>query len=150
MVKVIDEKADGWPDHIGWRLWQASRRWQAEFTAAMQAAGHGWFTEARAELLGHVGRKGMKQSNLVERLGVTKQAVQQLLDGLEAEGVLFREPDPCDGRSRIVRYTEKGLAAMRDGNHIKAAIDARYRSRLGDARFGELMRALADLEGDAR
>ncbi|TGT79101.1 helix-turn-helix domain-containing protein, partial [Mesorhizobium sp. M8A.F.Ca.ET.161.01.1.1] len=88
MVKELDEKPEALPDHVGWRLWQASRAWHAEFAAAMRAAGHGWFSEARAGLLGHIPRNGTRQSALIERAAISKQAVQQLLDGLEAEGVL--------------------------------------------------------------
>lgn len=145
MVKKLDERIETWPDHVGWRLSQASRNWQAEFVAAMREAGHGWFTEARASLLGRIGRRGVRQADLVERGGTTKQAVQQLLDGLEGEGIVARVADPSDRRSRMVRYTEKGLVAMRDGNRLKAALDDRYRERLGDARFEEFVRLLGEL-----
>ena len=64
MVKELDEKIEALPDHVGWRLWQASRAWQAEF-APMRAAGHGWFT-ARAGLL-DIARNGTRQSALIER-----------------------------------------------------------------------------------
>jgi hypothetical protein len=40
MVKMIDDKFDLLPDHVGWQLWKASRSWQAEFVPAMRAAGH--------------------------------------------------------------------------------------------------------------
>ena len=148
MVKKLDEKLSAWPDHVGWRLWQASRNWQAEFVAAMQQAGHGWFSEARANLLGHIGRQGLSQSALVERAGISKQAIQQLLDGLEAEDVVERIADDTDRRTKIVRYTDKGRAAMNDGNRVKMAIEARYRARIGDERFDGLMRALIDLAAD--
>lgn len=130
------------PDHIGWRLWQVSRGWQVEFAAAMRAAGHGWFSESRAGLMGHVPRRGIRQSALIERSGISKQAVQQLLDGLEAEGVIERVPDEQDRRGKYVRYTERGLAALRDGDQIKSAIEHRYRERLGNERFDALMEAL--------
>ena len=148
MVKKLDEKLPAWPDHVGWRLWQANRNWQAGFVAAMQQAGHGWFSEARANLLGHVGRQGVSQSVLAERSGISKQAVQQLLDGLEAEGVVERVADSNDRRTKIVRYTDKGRAAMNDGNRVKATMEKGYRSRLGDERFEALMRALADIAAD--
>lgn len=147
MVKKLDEKTGALPDHVGWRLWQASRAWQAEFVAAMRAAGHGWFTEARAGLLGHIERGGMRQSALIERSAISKQAIQQLLDGLETEGVVERLPDPQDGRGKLVRYTRKGLDALRDGDRVKMEIERRYVDRIGEERFTALMgalRALAD------
>lgn len=146
MVKPLDKNSDI-QDHIGWALWQASRAWQAEFAAAMRAAGHGWMTDARAGLLGHVARKGTPQSLLIERLGISKQAVQQLVDGLEAEGVLARAPDPDDRRARVVVHTEAGRRALRDAARIKRRIEAGYRRRLGDETFAALKRALALLDG---
>ncbi|QPC94608.1 MarR family winged helix-turn-helix transcriptional regulator [Mesorhizobium sp. INR15] len=146
MVKYLDEKTEALPDHVGWRLWQASRAWQAEFTAAMRAAGHGWFTEARAGLMGHIPRGGMRQSALIERSAISKQAVQQLLDGLEADGVVERLPDPRDGRGKLVRYTSKGLDALRDGDKIKLGIEQAYAARLGPGRFTALMDALRTLD----
>jgi DNA-binding MarR family transcriptional regulator len=146
LVKYLDEMAEALPDHIGWRLWQASRAWQAEFAAAMRAAGHDWFTEARAGLLGHVPRGGTRQATLIERTAISKQAVQQLLDGLEADGVLERLPDPRDGRGKLVRYTRKGLDALRDGDRIKLEIEQDYNARLGQQRFAALMDALRALD----
>jgi DNA-binding MarR family transcriptional regulator len=146
LVKRLDEKSQELPDHVGWRLWNASRAWQADFAAAMRGAGHPWFTEARATLLGHLARKGTRQSDLIERMAISKQAVQQLLDGLEAEGVVARLPDPQDGRAKLVCYTQKGLAALRDGDHIKREIERRYIARLGPARFASLMDALRALD----
>jgi DNA-binding MarR family transcriptional regulator len=146
MVKELDEKA--LPDHVGWRLWQASRAWQVEFAAAMRAGGHGWFTEARAGLLGQIPRSGIRQAALIERSAISKQAVQQLLDGLEAEGVVQRLPDPRDGRGKLVGYTPKGLDALRDGDRIKLQIERRYVERIGQPRFAALMDALRALDAE--
>lgn len=146
MVKQLDEIGGAaLPDHVGWRLWQASRAWQAEFAAAMRAAGHGWFSESRAGLLGHISRDGTRQAALIERAGISKQAVQQLLDGLEAEGVIERAPDPQDKRGKLVCYTARGLAALDDGDRIKIEIERRYRERLGEVPFEALMAALRGL-----
>ncbi|PWK65265.1 MarR family winged helix-turn-helix transcriptional regulator [Aminobacter sp. AP02] len=146
MVKQLDENTEEpLPDHLGWRLWQASRAWQAEFAAAMRTAGHVWFSESRAGLLGHIPRRGTRQSALIERAGISKQAVQQLLDGLEAEGVIERLADPDDKRGKLVHYTALGLAALRDGDRIKLEIESGYRERLGQGSFEALMQALRRL-----
>lgn len=147
MVKQLDENAEGLlPDHVGWRLWQASRAWQAEFSAAMRASGHDWFSESRAGLLGHIPRRGIRQSALIERAGISKQAVQQLLDGLEADGVIERVADPGDKRGKLVHYTALGLAALHDGDSIKLDIESGYRKRLGQGSFEALMQALRSLD----
>ncbi len=148
MVKKLDENPDFLLDHVGWRLWRANRAWQAEFAGGMRAAGHGWFTEARASLLGHLSRAGNRQAMLIERMGISKQAVQQLLDGLEAEGIVERVSDPHDARGKLVRYTAKGLAALQDGDAIKFQIEQGYKRRLGAEGLAALMKALRAIGGD--
>lgn len=123
------------PDHIGWTLWRASQVWREEFTAAMVEAGHAWFGQARGNLMVHIGPKGLRQGDLVERSRLTKQAVQQFLDDLVSDGILMRAPDPADARARWVRLTPAGEAAMRDADRIKAEIEARWRDRLGAEAF---------------
>lgn len=150
MVKRLDEKSVALPDHVGWRLWQANRAWHTEFAATMRAAGHGWFSDARAGLLGHIARDGTRQAVLIERMAISKQAVQQLLDGLEAEGVVERLPDPRDGRGKLVRYTLKGLSALRDGDRIKQEIEKRWIERIGHERFSSLVDALRALDAGRR
>lgn len=150
MVKSLDDSGESGTnppllDHVGWRLWQAGRLWVDLFIAGMQQAGHGWFGLAQANLLGCLPRSGTRQGVLAERTGLSKQAVQQLVDDLVAAGILVRTPDPADKRARIVRYTEAGQAAMADGNRVKLAIEAEFASQLGDADLARLKAILAKL-----
>jgi len=138
MVKLPDENYPELIDHLGWRLWRAARRWKAEFDARMAAQGFAWFTEARSALLGHV----VRQNDLVRCMGLTKQAVQQIVDELAAEGIVERRPDPADARGRIVALTAAGIAAAHAANDVKRAIDAEQRERLGTERFEALIEAL--------
>ncbi|MBO6727688.1 MAG: winged helix-turn-helix transcriptional regulator [Rhizobiaceae bacterium] len=116
----------------------------------MRGAGHDWFTDARANLLGHIARGGTPQSAVIARMGISKQAVQQLIDGLQGEGILERVSDPKDSRSRIVRHTAAGLRAMRDADRIKREIEAEYRSLLGTEAFEALMLALRTMTEEAK
>lgn len=130
------------PDHIGWTLWRAAQVWREEFTAAMVAAGHAWFGQARGNLMVHIGPKGLRQGDLVDRSRLTKQAVQQFVDELVADGILMRTPDPSDARARWLRLTPQGAAAMQDADRIKAEIEGRWRQIIGPAAFDQLDTAL--------
>ncbi|MEZ5668675.1 MAG: MarR family winged helix-turn-helix transcriptional regulator [Alphaproteobacteria bacterium] len=136
-------------DHVGWRLWQAAAAWKARFAAEMVAAGHGWYGEARANMIPLLDRAGTRQADLVRRAGLSKQAVQQLVDELERDGVIARQPDPDDRRGRIVVFTAAGLRALADANTVKRRIEADYRAQLGDAAFAALCDALLRLAPDA-
>ena len=91
MVKPLDEIMPPLLDHAGWRLWRVSRQWKACFDAGMRARGYPWFGEARSNVIGYLERSGLPQSELVKRMGLSKQAVQQLVDELVADGIVERQ-----------------------------------------------------------
>jgi DNA-binding MarR family transcriptional regulator len=126
------------PDHIGWTLHRAAQVWRAEFTDAMVAAGYGWFGQARANILQHIGPGGLRQGDLVARARLTKQAVQQFVDELERDGILTRVADETDARARRVLLTKAGQAAMQEADRIKARIEADWRRQLGSEDFDRL------------
>ena len=125
IVKPLDD--DGFPellDHVGIQLWRAAALWKSEFDAGMVAAGHTVFAHARSGLIAHMDRGGTRQADLVARSGLTKQAVQQFIDELVADGLVERIRDPGDGRGRIVVFTERGRAVLADANRVFAANSA--------------------------
>ena len=144
-VKFLDGDTLEVIDHVGWRLFEAYRLWKEAFVAGMVERGYAWFTDARANLIGYMEVEGMRQTELVRRSGLTKQAVQQLLDGLVADGILARIRDPADGRGNLVVFTEDGQRMRRDANIVKRRIERAWRRHMGDARFEELMNILKDL-----
>jgi DNA-binding MarR family transcriptional regulator len=149
LVKKLDEQSlPPLIDHVGWRLWRLARQWKDEFDAAMAARGHGWMAEARGSVVGHLRPGGMSQSLLPAAMGISKQAVQQLVDELVAEQIVERVPDPSDKRGKIVQLLPKGIRAIADGNDVKQQIERRYGELIGAERLAALNVALDDLAGD--
>lgn len=142
MVKKVDDIR---VDHIGWRLWDAAAAWKLRFAEEMVAAGHDWYAEARSSVVPYVSPEGTRQSDIVARMGLSKQAVQQLIIDLEQSGILRRDPDPDDGRGKIVRFTEKGLVAQRDSKKAKEKVEAEIKAKLGTDEFDRLMRILKQI-----
>ena len=52
---------------------------------------------------------------LAERLSCVKSNITQLVDRLVADGLVSREPDPTDRRSRLAVMTAAGRKAWKDG-----------------------------------
>ena len=146
MVKPLDENPVELLDHVGWRLWRISGQWKARFEAGMRANGYPWFGEARSNVVGFIGRNGLRQKELVRRMGLSKQAVQQLVDELVEEGIVERRPDPADLRGNIVIFTRAGRVMLRDANVVKLSIEDAYRRKIGDKEFHRLMDILRDLD----
>jgi DNA-binding MarR family transcriptional regulator len=111
----------------------------------MVERGHAWYGDARSGVAAHLDPQGLSQSELVVRMKLAKQAVQQLLDGLEADGVVRRVPDPEDRRGKHVLYTPKGMAAVRDAVKIKRKMESEVRERIGDRAFEALRSTLREV-----
>ncbi len=60
---------------------------------------------------------------LAERLSCVKSNVTQLVDRLEADGLVSRTGDPNDRRSRIAVLTEAGKTAYSKGSEIQKAAE---------------------------
>lgn len=149
MVKPLDDNpAPPLIDHVGWRLWRLARLWKARFDREMVHLGHVFMIEARGAVIGHLRPGGASQASLAIAMGVSKQAVQQLVDELVAEGVVRREPDPDDGRGKRVVLTSRGVKALQDSNRVKERIEADYAAHIGEARFAALSEALDMLAAD--
>lgn len=147
MVKKLDKL--NYPpleDHIGVQLWKLSARWKTQFHAEMVALGYEYFADARSNVMVFLGPSGTSQAKLVRLMGMSKQAVQQLIDELVEDGVVEREVDPADKRGKLIILTQAGLAALHDANRVKQQIMADYGKLLGDRKLAELTRLLSELE----
>ncbi|HEY4201217.1 MAG TPA: MarR family transcriptional regulator [Devosiaceae bacterium] len=142
MVKNLDDNDLQAIDHIGVALWQAAASWRVRFRREMAERGFPWHDTAAGEVLAHLGPSGIGQTLLTERMGLSKQAVQQLLDRLEADGVVRRTADPGDKRARRVELTALGLADYAERGRVKRAIEAEYRDIVGDKLFRKLRKSL--------
>lgn len=83
---------------------------QARFTVLMLLNKPGACEQERGAADGAAGEAGAaaSPSDLAERAGVTRATMTGLLDGLEREGFIEREPDPQDRRMLAVRITDLG------------------------------------------
>ena len=76
----------------------------------MIALGHSWFAEARANLLAHLDREGTPQAQLVTRMSVTKQAVQQFIDELVEDGIVERRAIRMTGAAKSSASRRRAFA----------------------------------------
>ena len=89
---------------------------------------------------------GTRVGVLAERAHVSKQAMAQLVAHLEEHGYVERVPDPHDRRAKLVRATERGGEVFAIARAGMAAVDARLRQRLGDAKVQQLRTLLEELD----
>lgn len=97
---------------------------------------------AHTSLLPHIDPQGTRLTELARRLGVTKQAVGQLVTDLEQLGAVERVDDPQDGRAKLVRFTRAGVEAIHHGLSVLREIEQELEQALGKRRMRELHQAL--------
>jgi DNA-binding MarR family transcriptional regulator len=88
---------------------------------------------------------GVRLTARADRSGLTKQAVGEAVADLERLGYVERVPDPVDGRAKIIRLTERGLAATAAAAEILADIERRFATEVGEERFEEFRDTLRRL-----
>ncbi|MGY6709978.1 MAG: MarR family winged helix-turn-helix transcriptional regulator [Rhizobiaceae bacterium] len=91
---------------LGFLITDVARLLRAEFDRAIAAENIG-ITPGEARTLSHVARTyPLRQTALAERMGVEAMTLSSFLDRLEERGLIKREPDPSDGRAKLVTLTE--------------------------------------------
>jgi len=93
---------------------------------------------------------GSRVNVLARSLGVSRQAVSQLLDEIEARGCVKRHADPDDGRAVRVRFTAKGRRMLAAGMEVMRELEAEYAAVIGAAELqrikGKLGLLLAEID----
>ena len=83
---------------------------------------------------------------LAERLSCVKSNVTQLVDRLEADGLVSRAADPNDRRSRLAVLTAAGRKAYTKGIEIQSQAERELFSALSNEESKKLHELLAKLD----
>ncbi len=81
-------------------------------------------------------------ADVAEHLGVSKQAAAQLVQQLEERGYVTRQAHPLDARATLLTLTQRGTDCTRAAQAVASEAVERWRTMLGEPRFGQLQRAL--------
>lgn len=97
---------------------------------------------AHTRLFPHIDVAGTRLTELARRVGITKQAVGQLVDELVSLGALELAEDPDDRRARLVRFSPGGVAAIEQGLGVLAGLEKEVTRRVGRGRMKALHETL--------
>jgi DNA-binding MarR family transcriptional regulator len=131
--------------NIGVLLQQLSRDFERRARGTLRERGHTRLQPSHQVVFASLGRTGTRLTELSQRAGMTKQAMGQIVDDLEQLGYVEREPDPADGRAKIVRFTAAGLDFVCDAAEALDEIWREYSSVLGERELYALQSTLLKL-----
>jgi DNA-binding MarR family transcriptional regulator len=132
-------------------LLRAARRTYRDATlAALAEAGYDDLPTNGSYVISGVARTGAPLGQIIQGLGVSKQAAGHLVDTLALRGYVERTIDPEDRRRLTVSLTERGHAAALVIRLAVDQVDAELTERVGPefvAHARATLAALAEVEG---
>jgi DNA-binding MarR family transcriptional regulator len=99
---------------------------------------------SQLRLLSMTPADGMRVTDLAERVGMTKQALGEFANDLEARGLLETVRDPADKRVRILRPTPRGRKAVEASQSVIGELEREWRRRLGARKWDQLRTLLSE------
>jgi DNA-binding MarR family transcriptional regulator len=122
-------------------LSRAAAWYSASLVAEVRAQGWDGLTASQVLAvpeLAAAGAAGIRPAALARRLGVTRQSVQKLIDGLVSNGIVTVHPDEADGRATVAVLTDAGRRLDADLAQAAAKVEKDLVRRIGRDGVGTL------------
>ena len=132
-------------DNFAPALVAASRALVATMMTEVASCGFKDMTPAFVSLMSLLDATGDRPTILAQRVGITKQAIGQLIRELEARGYVEQVPDSTDTRAKIVRMTKRGVALYAACEKARNELQATIITKLGKVKVSRLRRDLVEL-----
>lgn len=116
---------------------------ESRVLAAAEVHGYGAVTPAMNRLFGHMRRRPVSLSTLARQLGVSRQAVHQVVKEAEALGLVELTAHGSDARAKEVGFTAAGWAMSASAAASLDAIEEDLAGRIGRDDLETLRRILA-------
>jgi DNA-binding MarR family transcriptional regulator len=144
-MDFTEKSSDGVPPLIGALLRAPAQAIHRRLIAGLNNAGFDELKLPHMAVLQYPGPDGFRPSELAERAGMSKQAMNQLLQSLERYGYIQRGDAEDGGRARVVTSTERGRAAWDKMLEVLYDIERDWRETLGEERFAQLKHLLGEV-----
>lgn len=130
---------------IGAQLRLAAEATHRVLLERLRAAGHGDLRVAHFALFKFPGPQGLRPTELAVHVGLSKQALNPLLNELDDLGYLERRASEEDRRQRVLTLTPRGLSLAAEIKRILEGIEKEIASHIGQRRFDQTRRAIVDI-----
>jgi DNA-binding MarR family transcriptional regulator len=91
---------------------------------------------------------GVRSSELAHHLHIAPRSATEVVDALEAKGLVQRSPDPTDRRATLVSLTPRGIELMDEVRRARGLESEKLFDRLSKTDRAHLARILRQLQSD--
>jgi DNA-binding MarR family transcriptional regulator len=130
-------------NNIGRRMNEAVAIFETRIVELLRERGHSELTVAHINLTRNLDEDGTRLTELARRASMTKQSMSELVEQVEATGLIQKRPDPSDGRAKLVCFTRKGFKWLEAFHESLKIAETEMRAELGNATVSLLIDALA-------
>ena len=112
------------------------------------AAADGRFHDIRfphLQVWGNIGTEGIRLTDLAAKAQLSLAACSELVDELQELGYLERQPDPTDGRAKLIFPTIRGREVLDAAGQAVADLEQRWREQLPKGTFDRACHTFNDL-----
>ena len=124
-------------------LMRAFMWFDEQLRARLLERGWGPVSRSQSLVLTHVANGASRASRIAENMGVSRQAMSQLLSEMAEAGLIEMVPDPLDRRAQLVRCAAAGARIREDAQQTLRALEDEMEAILGRAPAAALRAALA-------
>lgn len=100
---------------------------------------------SHVRVLSAVPADGINVTTLALRVGMSKQGCGQFVTQLTSSGHVHTEPDPADGRVRLVLLTARGVRFIDGVYAALGRIEDTMATQVGERRFATFKRVMSEL-----
>jgi DNA-binding MarR family transcriptional regulator len=97
---------------------------------------------------GHGPHGGVRSKELAEHLRIAPRSATEVVDALEAKGLVSRSVDPSDRRATLVALTDRGRALSEEVRRLRGVESDKLFRQLSAADRADLARILGKLSED--
>ena len=130
---------------VGQLLVRLLHQYRRDVLSAAAELGYADIRAPHLQVLAHMTRQPVRLSALAAQAQLSLAATSEFVTELEELGYLQRQPDPADGRAKLIVLRPRGRQAFRDGRAGAKHIERNWAKAVGGRRFEQACRVLQEL-----
>lgn len=117
-----------------------------QLRARLAQRGWGSISRSQSLVLINIANGVNRPSRIAEKLGVSRQAMSQLLSEMVAARLIEMVPDPKDGRAQLVQFAQAAAGIREDALRISLELEKELERAVGAELLQSMREALRRME----